>query len=232
MEAMSEANQTKRSFPPTPVPLTWGDDGVIRVGDTRVSLETIFLEYEIDQSPDRLVDLHPDLTPEVVHAVLAYVLNHPDEVKRYLLTRIPYASEARTEDDRWDWLKRWPTWAIAGISAVGIGIALCGWNIAHDWPSKLTTLFSFSCGLSLGITLGVLASPLDDAEGKQLAGIGSVVSAFVGGFLLSKVDRLFEDVAKSGAALQPSFLVPVLEFGASTLLAAVLVWLWRKYGWQ
>jgi hypothetical protein len=229
---MPLASDPTSTFPSTPVPLTRGTDGVIRVGDTMVSLETIFLEFEIDKSPKRLEELHPELTPEVIHAVLAYIVSHSDEVKHYLLTRIPYSGEPSKKAGPWAWLKAWPTWALAGIAVVEVGVGATGWRIAHDETAKLTSLFALFCGFALGITLGILASPLDETEGKQLAGIGSVVSAFVGGFLLSKVDRLFEEVTKTGAALQASFLVPVLVSAASTLLAAVIVWLWRQYDWQ
>ena len=80
-----------------PVPLRADERGGLRVGDSRVSLDTVIHEYENGADPEGIVNAYPTLRLADVHAVVAYYLNHQDEVKDYLQRREKEAAELRRE---------------------------------------------------------------------------------------------------------------------------------------
>jgi uncharacterized protein (DUF433 family) len=66
------------------LPLHKDKDGVIRVGNTRVTLETVIAAYKRGDSPEKIVDSFDVLKLEDVHLVIGYYLSHRDEVDAYI----------------------------------------------------------------------------------------------------------------------------------------------------
>ena len=66
------------------VPLTQTPEGVIRISDTRVPLETILYHYKQGASAEEIVNRFPAVSLGQVHAVLAYYLSHQVELDAYL----------------------------------------------------------------------------------------------------------------------------------------------------
>jgi len=66
-----------------PVPLRVDEDGVIRVGDGRLDLATIVEADEEGLSVEGICEAY-EVSPAIIHAVLAYYINHRDEVRPYL----------------------------------------------------------------------------------------------------------------------------------------------------
>src|SRR6185437_7990026 len=69
------------------VPLRVDEGGVIRVGNTRISLDLIVEQYENGMTPEDMVRAYDTLVLADVHAVIAYYLRHRDEVRAYLKRR-------------------------------------------------------------------------------------------------------------------------------------------------
>jgi uncharacterized protein (DUF433 family) len=67
-----------------PVPLTIGDDGVARVGQTRVTLETIIAAFAEGETPEEIVLQYPSLGLADVYAVIGYYLHNRERVDEYL----------------------------------------------------------------------------------------------------------------------------------------------------
>lgn len=61
--------------------------GVLRVGDTGVTLETVVWTFHAGASPEAIVDQFPTLEPADVYDVIAYYLRHREDVDRYLTAR-------------------------------------------------------------------------------------------------------------------------------------------------
>ena len=66
------------------VPLKKDADGVMRVGGTRVTLDTVVHAYEQGHTAEEIVSRYPALGLADVYAVIAYYLNHRAEVADYL----------------------------------------------------------------------------------------------------------------------------------------------------
>ena len=67
-----------------PVPLRLDADGVVRVGGTRVTLDTVVAAFHDGDSAEEIVEQYPSLGLGDVYATLAYYLRHRPEVDAYL----------------------------------------------------------------------------------------------------------------------------------------------------
>ena len=89
------------SFPATtePLPLMPGPDGVVRVGSTRVTLDTVVAAFREGLTPEGIVDEYPSLRLADVYFVVGYFLSHVDEVESYLASRQRQADAVRRENE-------------------------------------------------------------------------------------------------------------------------------------
>ena len=65
-------------------PLQMDESGTIRVGGTRVTLETIVELYKDGHTADELRDAFPTVSLADIHTVIGYYLRHRREVDAYL----------------------------------------------------------------------------------------------------------------------------------------------------
>jgi len=63
------------------VPLTIGEDGVIRVGKTRVTLDTVVYAFQDGATAEEIASQYPSLDLSDVYLVIAYYLKHRAEVE-------------------------------------------------------------------------------------------------------------------------------------------------------
>jgi len=79
------------------VPLRTDEHGVLRVGDTRVRLDTVITAWKLGHSPEEIVENFDALDLADVYAVISYYLNHRDEVEEYLERNRKKAETLRLE---------------------------------------------------------------------------------------------------------------------------------------
>jgi uncharacterized protein (DUF433 family) len=68
-------------------PLSEDEHGVVRVGRSRVSLESVVLAFDRGASAEEIVDAFPALDLATAYATLAFVLAERDRVDAYLAER-------------------------------------------------------------------------------------------------------------------------------------------------
>ena len=79
-------------------PLSLAEGGnVLRVGNTRVPLDSVILSYDQGATPEEIVSAFPSLDLADVYAVIAYYLHNQQEVTQYLAERRQRASEVREQ---------------------------------------------------------------------------------------------------------------------------------------
>src|SRR5947209_4599492 len=83
-----------------PVPLTSDKHGVVRVGGTRVTLDTVVVAFNQGSTAEGIVEQYPTLRLSDVYLIIGYYLNHTDEVNAYLESRQKVAHEIRKENER------------------------------------------------------------------------------------------------------------------------------------
>ncbi|HKI31878.1 MAG TPA: DUF433 domain-containing protein [Gemmataceae bacterium] len=81
------------------VPLTKDADGVMRVGSSRVTLDTVVAAFREGMTPEGIVEQYPSLRLAAVYSVIGYALSHPEEVETYLRDRQRLAEAVRRENE-------------------------------------------------------------------------------------------------------------------------------------
>jgi uncharacterized protein (DUF433 family) len=81
------------------VPLATDADGAVRVGSTRVTLDTIVVAFREGLTAEEIVNQYPAVSLADVYLVIGYFLNHQAEVDAYLHARQQQAAETRRETE-------------------------------------------------------------------------------------------------------------------------------------
>lgn len=79
------------------VPLKISPDGVIRVGGTRVTLDTVIAAFKEGAAAEEIVFRYPSLHLADVYAVLSYYLRRTKEIEDYLNQRQKKANEVKQQ---------------------------------------------------------------------------------------------------------------------------------------
>lgn len=82
-----------------PIPVTVDEGGVARIGDTRVTLDTLVAVYQQGASPEEIASRYPSLDQADIYATITYYLRHRQEVENYLLQRENEAAKVRAENE-------------------------------------------------------------------------------------------------------------------------------------
>ena len=80
---------------PEPVPLYADEDGVVRVGGTRVTLDSIVAAFRLGETAEGIVESYPALHLADVYQVLGYYLLYRDAVDAYIAGREREATRLR-----------------------------------------------------------------------------------------------------------------------------------------
>lgn len=78
-----------------PVPLRTDESGVVRIGESRVSLDSLVYDYKNGATADQIAIDFPTLDLADIHAVLAWYLRHREEVEQYLTDQQRQAADVR-----------------------------------------------------------------------------------------------------------------------------------------
>ena len=81
-----------------PPPLTITADGVVRVANTRVTLDTVVAAFHDGATAEEIAQQYPSLTLADVYAVISYYLQRGAEVDAYLQQRREQAARIRRDN--------------------------------------------------------------------------------------------------------------------------------------
>ena len=80
-----------------PLPFRLDEGGVVRIGNTRITLDLVVEQYENGMSPEDMVRAYDTLALADVHAAIAYYLRHRNAVEAYLIHRKEEAATLRAQ---------------------------------------------------------------------------------------------------------------------------------------
>lgn len=83
----------------TPIPLKTDKDGVVRVGNTRVTLDTVTAAFKEGVTAEEIAWQYPTVLLVDVYAVIGYYLQHQVEVEAYLSEWQQIANEIRQQNE-------------------------------------------------------------------------------------------------------------------------------------
>jgi uncharacterized protein (DUF433 family) len=84
----------------SPLPLQADEHGVMRVGQTRVRLDTVITAWRQGESPEQIVENFDVLDLADVYAVISYYLHHRAEVDEYMARNQQEGERLRAEYER------------------------------------------------------------------------------------------------------------------------------------
>jgi uncharacterized protein (DUF433 family) len=81
------------------IPLEVDPDGTVRVGKTRVTLDTVIAAFTEGATAEEIVQQYPSLQLADVYHVIGYYLRRPSEVDAYLQQRRAQADAVRQQNE-------------------------------------------------------------------------------------------------------------------------------------
>ena len=66
------------------IPIATGSDGIIRVGGTRVTLDTIVAAFRRGATPEEIAQRYPSISLPDIYQVIGYYLKHSADLSPYL----------------------------------------------------------------------------------------------------------------------------------------------------
>jgi len=82
-----------------PVPLQTDADGVVRIAQTRVTLDTLVAAFSEGATAEEMAHQYPCLRLADVYSVIGYYLTNRSEVEAYLRERERRGAEVRKENE-------------------------------------------------------------------------------------------------------------------------------------
>lgn len=79
------------------IKLTKTEAGVLRIGDSRVSLDTVIIAFAQGATPEQIVEDYDTLELAEVYAAISYYLQNREKVEEYLAQRKVQRDELRRE---------------------------------------------------------------------------------------------------------------------------------------
>lgn len=92
---LREVEPVSVSLAPEPVPLWQDGDGVIRVGRTRVTVDSVVDAFNDGATAEEIAQQYPSLELADVYAVIGFYLRHRTAVDVYRSDRLSLAEETR-----------------------------------------------------------------------------------------------------------------------------------------
>jgi uncharacterized protein (DUF433 family) len=81
------------------IPLSTDNDGVIRVGNTRVTLDTIVAAFKEGATAEEIAYQYPAVSLADIYSVISYYLHQKGNVEAYLKRREKFAEEIRKQNE-------------------------------------------------------------------------------------------------------------------------------------
>ena len=81
------------------IPVKTDKDGVIRVGETRVTLETVVSAFKNGETAEDIISAYPTLSLADVYSVIGYYLHQKEEVEQYLSQQEERSAKVRAENE-------------------------------------------------------------------------------------------------------------------------------------
>lgn len=85
---------------PIPLPLAFDKNGVVKVGGTRVTLDTVVKAFIRGATAEEIAQQYPSISLSDVYATISYYLQNRKEVDEYLVKRKRQAQAVRRKNEK------------------------------------------------------------------------------------------------------------------------------------
>jgi xanthosine utilization system XapX-like protein len=123
----------------------------------------------------------------------------------------------------------WIGFSFAGLCVLGIVYAALAMKTPADLsPRQLNLVILISGGL-VGWVVGMLITPVSLKEQVVFSETGKALSTFVMGYLVAKIDRIFDVAMKKDENVNALFVGRLLMFVSMFALGVLATFVWRSY---
>ena len=91
---------TTLQIQPIPLPLVVDKNGVVKVGGTRVTLDTVIKAFIRGATAEEIVQQYPSISLSDIYATISYYLQNRKEVDKYLDKRKKQALAVKRENEK------------------------------------------------------------------------------------------------------------------------------------
>jgi hypothetical protein len=108
-------------------------------------------------------------------------------------------------------------------------LVLILWAAARPGAPASLSIQIIVAGALIGWVVGILMTPLSPGEKSHFSEYGAAISTFVTGYLVAKIDRIFDLSIKDRADVDALLIGRVLMFVSAFILGAGATSIWRAY---
>jgi hypothetical protein len=123
----------------------------------------------------------------------------------------------------------WIGFSFAGLCVLGIVYAALAMKTSADLsPRQLNLVILISGGL-VGWVVGMLITPISPKDQAVFSETGKALSTFVAGYLVAKIDRIFDVATRTDENVNGLFVGRLLMFVSMFALGVLATFVWRSY---
>lgn len=114
-------------------------------------------------------------------------------------------------------------------AALGMGLVTLCFRVGQGSEVRALNIAVVVFGASTGWLAGILLSPYDPRESRAFPRYAAAASAFASGYLVSKLDRVLEELLKPEFLFSPVPAFRLLAGLSGFATAAIITYVYRTY---
>jgi hypothetical protein len=123
----------------------------------------------------------------------------------------------------------WIGFSFAALCALGMVYAALAMKTPADVSPRQLNLVILIAGGLVGWLVGMLITPVAPKEQAIFSETGKALSTFVTGYLVAKIDRIFDIAMKQDGNVNGLLVGRLLMFVSMFALGALATFVWRSY---
>ena len=121
--------------------------------------------------------------------------------------------------------------ALSGV-IVGSALIILAYLVGQDKSEYPTTYIICICGYILGWIVALISTPMNHIDENKIGRFTKMVGTFLSGYLLSKLDNIFDVIFDPTQIFTSLSGVRILLFICSFGLTFIMVFYYRQYKWK
>ena len=123
----------------------------------------------------------------------------------------------------------WIGFSFAALCICGIIYAALAMKTPADLSSRQLNLVILIAGGLVGWVVGMLITPVSPKDPAIFSDTGKALSTFVAGYLVAKIDRIFDVAMTKDETANGLFVGRLLMFVSMFALGVLATFVWRSY---
>ena len=123
----------------------------------------------------------------------------------------------------------WIGFAFAGLCVLGIIYAALAMKSPADVSPRQLNLVILIAGALIGWVVGMLITPVSPKDQAVFSDAGKALATFVGGYLVAKIDRIFDVATNQNENVNGLFVGRLLMFVSMFAVGVLATFVWRSY---